>query len=215
MELDLEEQERIDELKAFWSRWGRWITIGLTLVLFAFAGWRGWQWWQARQATAAAEIAEQVEDALRRGQLSEAAPLAASLMNNYSASVPAPLAALRIARAQVDAGDGKAARKTLSWVLEHSKDPGIQAVARIRLAGLLLDEAVAEPALLAEGLKLLEGEPPAELAGLWLDRRGDLLVESGQTEAARKAWSAALERLDAQSPLRSLVQLKFETLGGG
>ena len=44
--LDLQEQEQLDELKAFWNRYGNLITSTLTLVLAAFAAWNGWNWWQ-------------------------------------------------------------------------------------------------------------------------------------------------------------------------
>lgn len=215
MAYDLEEQERLDELKAFWSRWGNWITLGLTLVLLVVAGWRGWGWWELRQASAASAIHEKMDDALRRAQLIEAAPMAATLMNEYSRTPYAAMAALRVARAQLDAGDSKSARTTLTWAVEHGQDPGIQAVARIRLAGLLLDEGLADRAQLDAGLKLLDGPPPAEMAGAWIDRRADLLAELGRGDEARAAWTEALSKLDSNSPLRPLVQLKLDTFGAG
>lgn len=215
MAYDLEEQERLDELKAFWIRWGNWITLGLTLVLLVVAGWRGWAWWELRQAGAASAIHEKMDDALRRGQLSEATPMASTLMNDYSRTAYASMAALRVARAQLDAGDAKSARTTLTWAVEHGRDSGIQAVARIRLAGMLLDEGVADRSQLDAGLKLLEGVPPAEMAGAWIDRRADLLAELGRADEARAAWTEALSKLDSNSPLRPLVQLKLDTFGAG
>lgn len=215
MAYDLEEQERIDELKAFWSRWGNWITLSLTLVLLVVAGWRGWGWWELRQAGAASAIHEKMDDALRRGQLAEATPMASTLMSDYSRTPYAAMAALRVARAQLDAGDSKSARTTLTWVVEHGPDPGIQAVAKVRLAGLMLDEGGADRSQLDAGLKLLEGTPPADMAGAWLDRRADLLAELGRADDARAAWTEALSKLDSNSPLRPLVQLKLDTFGAG
>jgi predicted negative regulator of RcsB-dependent stress response len=136
-------------------------------------------------------------------------------MNEYIRTPYAAMAALRVARAQLDAGDSKSARTTLTWVVEHGRDLGIQAVARIRLAGLLLDEGVADRAQLDAGLKLLEGPPPAEMAGAWIDRRADLLAELGRGGEARAAWTEALSKLDSNSPLRPLVQLKLDTFGAG
>src|SRR5512143_2742356 len=40
---DLDEQERLDELKAWWKRWGNLVMIGLAVVIAAAAGWRYWQ----------------------------------------------------------------------------------------------------------------------------------------------------------------------------
>ena len=41
--LDLQEQEQVDALKAFWKQYGNLITWVLTLALAAFAAWNGWQ----------------------------------------------------------------------------------------------------------------------------------------------------------------------------
>jgi hypothetical protein len=42
--LDLEEQEQIDQIKSFWSRWGNLITGVITLILVGFAAWNGWNY---------------------------------------------------------------------------------------------------------------------------------------------------------------------------
>ena len=44
--LDLQEQEQIDDLKAFWKQYGDLITWTLVIVLAAFAAWNGWNTWQ-------------------------------------------------------------------------------------------------------------------------------------------------------------------------
>ena len=54
--LDLQEQEQLDELKAFWKRWGSAITWVLIAVLAAFAGWNGWNWYQREQAVKAGAL---------------------------------------------------------------------------------------------------------------------------------------------------------------
>lgn len=210
MAYDLEQQDTIDELKAFWARWSTLITIVLTIALVAVAGWRGWGWWQIRQAQQAAALNAQMDDALRRGQLEQAAPVAASLMKDHPKSILAALAALRVARAQVDANDTKSAQATLNWAVEHGADPAIRALAKVRLAGILLDQGQFD-----SGLKLLADEPPVEIAGLWLDRRGDLLAEQGKPDQARAAWKSSLDRLAPDDPMRAVVQLKFDTIGGG
>jgi len=79
----------------------------------------------------------------------------------------------------------------------------------------MLDEGVADRPQLDEGLKLLAGTPPAEMAGAWLDRKADLLAELGRRDEAKAAWTDALSKLDGNSPLRPLVQLKLDTLGAG
>jgi predicted negative regulator of RcsB-dependent stress response len=53
------------------------------------------------------------------------------------------------------------------------------------------------------------------MAGAWIDRRADLLAELGRGDEARAAWTEALSKLDSNSPLRPLVQLKLDTFGAG
>ena len=71
--LDLQEQEQLDELKAFWKQYGNLVTWALILALGAFAACNGWNWYQRDQATKAGamfdelERAAQANDALRGG----------------------------------------------------------------------------------------------------------------------------------------------------
>ena len=52
-QLDLQEQEQLDELKAFWKQYGNLVTWVLLLALGAMAAFNGWQWWQRDQAAKA------------------------------------------------------------------------------------------------------------------------------------------------------------------
>ena len=40
--LDLEEQEQLDQLKAFWNEYGNLITAVLVVAVVAYLGWLGW-----------------------------------------------------------------------------------------------------------------------------------------------------------------------------
>jgi predicted negative regulator of RcsB-dependent stress response len=81
-------------------------------------------------------------------------------------------------------------------------------VARLRLAGVLLDEKK-----YAEALKLVELKPAEPFAGLYADMRGDILVAQGKVAAARSAYQQALDITDAKSTYRQFVQLKLDALG--
>ena len=53
MAYDLEEQEQIAQLKAFWQQWGK-LIVGVVLVgVLAFAGYKGYEWYQKRQVAQA------------------------------------------------------------------------------------------------------------------------------------------------------------------
>ena len=66
MAYDLEEQEKIDQLKAWWGSYGTAALTFLVVLLVLVAGWRGWQWYQGHQANQARGYFEALEDASRQ-----------------------------------------------------------------------------------------------------------------------------------------------------
>lgn len=209
MAYDLEEQEQIAGLKAFWNQYGNMILSVLIVVLLAIAGYRGWGWYQARQATEAAVVYEQLRTAADRNEIDKVKETAGTLFERYAGTVYGQMAALVAARVHFEAGDLKSAKAPLQWAIDKAPDEEFRLAARVRLAGILLDEKAFD-----EGLKLLPMESAGRFAGEFADRRGDLLLAAGRADEARAAYRLALEKLDASSPLRRIVELKSDGLGG-
>ena len=82
--LDLEEQEQLDQLKAFWKRWGNLITWVLTAALAAFAAWQGWNWYERDQAAKAAAMYDEFDRAFTAQDLDKAAAAAGDLKARYA-----------------------------------------------------------------------------------------------------------------------------------
>ena len=61
---DLDEQERLDELKAWWKRWGTLVLVALAVVIAATAGWRYWQNRVVTQSLEAAAVYEKLTQSL-------------------------------------------------------------------------------------------------------------------------------------------------------
>jgi len=118
------------------------------------------------------------------------------------------MAALLAAKAYHDAGDLKSAKAPLQWAIDKSADPSLANVARLSLAGILLDEKAFE-----EALKLLPTDQDGSFAGEFADRRGDILVASDKRDEARAAYKSALDKLAPRSALRRVVQFKLDALG--
>ena len=209
MAYDLQEQDQLDAFKAFWNRYGNLLLTVVTVVLLAVAGWRAWGWWQQSQASAAAALYEQLQQAVEKKDVALVKQASGELFEKYSATVYGSMAALVAARAYHDAGDLRAAKAPLQWAVDKGRDPEHRLLARVRLAGILLDEKAYDA-----GLALLAVEAPAAFAGAFADRRGDLLLAKGKRDEARAAYAKALEALDGNAALRPLVQLKLDALGG-
>jgi predicted negative regulator of RcsB-dependent stress response len=207
MAYDLQEQEQLATFKAWWEKYGNFILTVVTLVLFAVAAYNGWRWYERHQATQAAGAYEQLLKALSARDAARTRELAGSIIEQYGRTVYAPMAALNAAKAYHEANDLKAAKAQLTWVIDKSGHEEFAPIARVRLAGVLLDEKAYE-----EALKVLAGDVPGPHAVAFADRRGDILVAQNKIEEARAAYREALAKADAQHPLRALVQLKLDAL---
>jgi predicted negative regulator of RcsB-dependent stress response len=207
MAYDLEEQEQLAELKAWWTRYGNFILTVITLVLLGFAAYNGWQWYQREQAGKAAGAYAQFEKSLAARDADKASALADMVMREYGSTVYASMAALQAARLQAESGKADRARESLQWVVDHAPQPELQSIARVRLAGILLDEKKYD-----EALKVLPADPQPAQAVAVADRRGDVLAAQGKVAEARTAYGEALAKAEAQHPLRQLIQLKLDAL---
>lgn len=207
MAYDLEEQEQLASIKAWWERWGNLVLTAVTLVLLAIAAFNGWRWYERHEAGNAGVLYEEFASALDGTDLARKKELAGTLIERYGRTVYAPMAALQIAKVNLDAGDKGAAAAQLRWVIDKSGHPELVQIARLRLAGVLLDEKSYDAALTQ-----LSGEVPEALAASFADRRGDVLIAMGKSEEARAAYKEALEKAGAQHPMRSIIQLKLDAL---
>lgn len=206
--LDLEEQEQLDQLKHFWEKWGTPITAVLVVAFGGFAAWNGWQYWQQRQAVQASALADAVQVAVEAKDNGRIQQTLADIQSKYASTEQAGQAALAAAKAQADAGDLDAAKATLTWVSEHASDEGYKALARVRLAAVLMQQKDLEGAS-----RLLAGSFPAEFAGVVADRQGDVLQLQGKTAEAVQAYERAFKALDARDDYRRLVEFKLNALG--
>ena len=207
---DLEEQEQLAELKAFWKLYGNLIVLAVAAALLVFAGYRTWHWYQASQSGQATAVYGELQKAAAANDTKKVRDLAGALIEQYPRSVYAPLGAFISAKVHFGAGDLKTARAQLTWAVENARDPGVQALARLRLANVLLDEQAYD-----EALKVLAVKPEPAFEALFEDLRGDVLMGQGKRDEAKIAYAAALARLKpGDDAARELIQLKLDGLGG-
>ena len=206
--LDLEEQEQLDQLKAFWKRWGNLITWLITAVLAAFAAWQGWNWYQRDQAAKAAAMYAEFERALTAEDADKAAAAAGDLKAKFASTGYAAQAGLQAAKLQLDKGKADDARQSLSWVAEHGSQATYRDLARLRLAGLQLDAKAYD-----EAAKTLDAIKTKDFDALVADRRGDALLLQGKRDEAKAQYQLALAGLPKEQDYRRIVEAKLATLG--
>jgi predicted negative regulator of RcsB-dependent stress response len=206
--LDLEEQEQLDSLKHFWKQYGNLITWVLIAVLGAFASWNFYQYWQRGQATQAAAMYDEVERMIQSGDLTKVDRAFADMQDKFPGTTYAQQAGLLVAKVNHDAGKVDAAKSALNWVAEKSSDDGYQAIAKLRLAGILVEVKAYDDAL-----KLLSGSYPGHFQALAADRQGDVFVLQGKVAEAKAAYGSAYKGLDERTEYRRLVEVKLNALG--
>lgn len=210
MAYDLEEQEKLDALRAWWDRYGTLCAILLFVGVAAVVGWRGWQWYQGHQAAQAMGYFEALEGAAhQQGDDAVARIKAASitLRSDFPKTGYTSRGVLVAAQALQARKDLAGAKEQLEWLIKNSPDAALTPLARLRLAGVLLTEKQYDQALAQLD------SPPAAFAGLYADRRGDILAAQGKAAEAKTSWQTALKEL-AGDPVAQIVQLKIDALGG-
>ena len=208
---DLEEQEQLAELKAFWKQYGNLIVLAASLVLAVVAAYWGWNRYQASQTARAGAMYAELQKAAAANDAKKVRDLAGTLIENHPRTLYAALGALISARVHFSAGDLKTARAQLQWVVDNVRDREVQAIARLRLANVLIDEQAYD-----EALKVLAAKPEPSFEALFEELRGDVLVAQGKRAEARAAYQAALAKAPPDdAPTRELIQLKLDALGGG
>lgn len=206
---DLDEQERLDELKAWWKRWGNLVLIGLAVTIAAAAGWRYWQNRAVTQSLEAATVYENLTRSLADDDPKGAREAGAMLIDRYQSTAYAPRAALLLAKLNVVGKDMKSAQTQLEWAVANSKEPALKDLARLRLAGVQLDQKHYDAAL-----KTLAGSHSDAFAFRFHDLKGDVLLAEGKRAEARAAYQAAFGTMQEDNPYRSIVELKLDALGG-
>lgn len=207
MAYDLQEQEQLATMKDWWDKYGNFVLAVVTLVLLAIAAYYGWREYERRDGAQAALVFEQLAKATGSNDAAKTKELAGSIIEKHPRTVYAALAALQSAKANHDRGDLAGAKAQLRWVIDKSGHVEFALLARVRLAGVLLDEKAFD-----EALKTLEGNVPDAHATAFADRRGDVLFAQGKLAEARAAYQQAVDKAGPQHPLRTIVQLKLDSL---
>jgi predicted negative regulator of RcsB-dependent stress response len=206
--LDLEEQEQLDQLKAFWKRYGNLLTWVLLIVLGAFAAWNGWNWYQRDQAGKASAMFDQLDAAAQGGNVEQATRVFADMRERFPRTAYTQQGGLLAAKVQFEKGKPDAALESLAWVAANAVETEYQTMAHLRAAGVLLDQKKYDDAL-----KQLDAATAPDFAALVADRRGDVLLAQGKKDDAKASYTKAWKAMDAKVDYRRLIDAKLTALG--
>ena len=210
MPLDLEEQEQVAELKAWWNQWGTIVLAAAVAAALGFSGWTYWKSYQARQSGQASTLYETIARASQAGDAKALRDASGSLVETYPRTHYASMGALVAARYYFDHQDLKNAKLQLQWVIDNGATDDFRDLARLRLGAVLLDEKAFD-----EALKAAEAPHGAAYDAQFAALKGDILVAKNQPAEAKAAYKLALEKAgDENGPFKQTVRVRLEALGG-
>lgn len=202
------EEEQIASIKRWWEANGKFIIIGAIVVISSVIGTRVWQNFEASTlAKASAQYdlmmrefeAEKLDSVIQRG---------ADITKSAPDLQYAILAAMMVAKVEVEKGNNEAAFERLNWALSQSKSDNMKHIIRIRLAKVLLAQDK-----LDEALTHATYSPQGAFASQYSILQGDVYVKKAEIERAKTAYTKALEDSALGGQLRGFVQMKLDDLG--
>ncbi len=205
---DLEEQEKIDAMKAWWAQYGKLAWMVILVAVGVYAGWKGWRHHLDVRAGEAAVMFEAVSDAAQQNDPAKTLQAAKRLQEAQPDSGLAARAALISATVSHAHSDEAGTMAELDWVVTHSSEPELADLARLRKAGLLADEKK-----YSDALTLLDANHQTDFMAMTADLKGDIYFAQGRLMDARMAYKTAMEKSTPNDALRQIAQIKLDALG--
>jgi predicted negative regulator of RcsB-dependent stress response len=196
--------DQIEQLRRLWDQYGRLLSVAVVAVLLGVFGKYFYDSYQQRQAVGAAALYAAYQQP-PAGQTADA--IAQQLRAKYPRTSYATFAALAQARQAVEAGKLDSAAQHLRWVVSNAGEPTDRALARLRLARVLLDQGKAQAAQDALGKDIPATSPALS------EIRGDIARAQDKPQEARQAYQEALAGLPPESGQAAILKLKLDALG--
>ena len=216
MPLDLEEQEQLDQLKAFWQKYRNLIIGVLTAALFAYAAYSGYQWWRNSQAAQASQLYDTMIVAISKSDKDQSLRAADDLQKQFGRTPYASMASLVAAKIASDAGDAPKAIEYLRWTAKNASNAGYEALGKLRLVSQLIEQGAEKD--FAEADAILKDKPINGFEALWLERRGDWYLAQNNASQAKASYQDAWKKLDQAKEFpeeaRRLLKVKLDAVGG-
>lgn len=201
--------EQSERVKRWLRENGGAMALGLILAFGGLYGFKQWQRWEATKAQSASAEYHAMVDLLSSGNLDVAVANYETLKAEYPKSAYTALAALYMAGARIDSGQGDLAVPMLEFAMEAGDPEPIRTLARERLARLRLAQGEPDAAM-----QLLDSATATTgFEAQFAEIRGDISMARGDRDAAVSHYREALALLETGAGDRAYLVMKLEALG--
>jgi len=194
------EEEQVDKIKKWWNSNGKQIIAGAVIGLAGVFGWNYYNDYQDNQALNARTLyLNYASDSNNVGSYNK-------LINEHPSSSYTDQATLLMAKYLFDAGSYSLALDAINPLISNQSSI-ISSTAVLRVASIYLQLGQHDEALSTLNIESGEG-----FSGLIYNLTGDVYLDLGNSDEAKKYYLLAIENITENSNLTQLIQIKLDDL---
>ena len=200
------EKEQLEEMRAWWTEYGRYVIAGVVIAIGLLFGFNQYESSKVAAQVEASVLYETLTVHVADGDLESAESVADDLATNYANTVYAAQSNLAMAKLYMDKNRDQDAADILNELLAMRGNKSLKQIGKLRLARILLYQDKAQ-----EVVNLLADQDDGAFAALFAEIRGDAFAALGQISEAGDAYRIALADT-SQTVNRGIVQMKLVDL---
>ena len=200
IEISDSEEEQVDKIKKWWNSNGKQIIAGAAIGLAGVFGWNYYNDYQDNQTLNARTLY------LNYAEDSNNVDAYNKLIKEHSSSTYTDQATLLMAKYLFDAGNYSLALDAIKPLISNQSII-ISSTAVLRAASIYLQLGQHDEALSTLNIESGEG-----FSGLIYNLTGDVYLDLGNSDEAKKYYLLAIENITENSNLTQLIQIKLDDL---
>jgi predicted negative regulator of RcsB-dependent stress response len=200
------EKEQLEEMRAWWTEYGRYVIAGVVIAVGLLFGFNQYESSKLAAQVEASVLYESLTEHVADGDLDDAEAVAEDLATNYANTAYAAQSNLAMAKLYMDKNRDQDAADVLNELLVMRGNKALKQVGRLRLARIFLYQDKVQ-----EVVDLLADQDDEAFAALFAEVRGDAFAALGQVAAAGDEYRVALADT-SQTINRGIVQMKLVDL---
>lgn len=197
------EEEQLESIKKWWKRYGNMVTLALSVILFAVAGYRYLTWHQDKLTQQASIAYEQMMLALSNHNNNAVKSYANELINEHGKTVYADVAHMTLAKIYVSKNKLDKAQAELRVVADNSKMLSLKQIAKIRIARIFASGKSYTNAL----NELSRVEDPTYLPVI-NELKGDIYGATGKYQEALNSYRQAIDEVKNNGMGNPFLEMK-------
>jgi len=198
------EEQQVEAIKGFWKENGTAVIAGLVIGFAGFIGFGKYKEAQLASEVETSEAYQAVMESAGKDQQAFSTNANKFITENKDSSY-ASLTALALAKETATHKDWPEVAKHLTTAIESATNPGVKAIASIRLARVQI-----QLEQYTEALATLSVSLPESFKAAIEEAKGDAYFKQGKADLARGAYQAALS-VEGQTN-NSALQMKLNDL---